>query len=114
MDGFIENYIELANAVLIKAIEDYENGINYILKNKNHKGLTKKYYESEKYINEVESFFNSNNAEFYTTGNVNPRVLFEQYKRTNLDKITEVKSIIKQNNELLCKKKERKPRNDSK
>lgn len=90
-----ENYVELANSVLIKAIEDYEASVNYIVKHSNSSYINEdKYFECVKYINEIELFFNSNFATLYSTNNTSPKYLFEKYKKLNNDKIQIVKNFI--------------------
>ena len=104
MKDTTENYIELANAVLVKAIEDYRVSINYLIK---HPKPTKnKYLECVKYINEVESFFNSKRSDFYTTSSrLTPKDLFKKYIKIHKNEIEEAKIIIEQNKQkYICKK----------
>ena len=101
MKDTTDNYIDLANAVLVKAIDDYKMSIAYILK---HPTPSKRYLEAVKYINEVESFFNSKRSDFYITSNIIPRDLFNIYKRMHKDEIDKAMEIIELNNHRLQNK----------
>lgn len=103
-----ENYIELANSVLIKAIEDYETSVNYIVKHSSSSINEDKYLECVKYMNEIELFFNSNFATLYSTNNTTPKYLFEKYKKLNNDKIQIAKSFISNYKPRNKKKKKKK------
>lgn len=103
-----ENYIELANSVLIKAIEDYETSVDYIVKHSSSSINEDKYFECVKYMNEIELFFNSNFATLYSTNNTSPKYLFEKYKKLNNDKIQIAKSFISNYKPRNKKKKKKK------